>query len=253
MIDLHSHVLPNVDDGAKDLKESIELILLAQKLGYKKICCTSHYICGMFENENYDNSLKKLREQLKIEKIDMEVLEGNELFLDSDGFKALKEKKVKTLNNTDYILIEIIPNMNEKLVKRDLKKVMKLGYKPILAHIERYPFIDLKFLYKLKKMGILTQVNLKGLKNNDTLYNWIELGLIDVVTSDTHNIKYRSYDVEDILNEIDNKLGVKIKEKLLIKNPKKIINNEEILETIDEEKINNLLSQNSLIKHFFNT
>ena len=252
MIDLHCHILPKIDDGSKNIEESIGLILSAQKLGYKKICCTSHYRVGRYENKNYDSALKKLRDQLKIDKVDMELLEGNELFLDLEGLSALKEKKVKTLNRTDYLLVEAIPGMTEIALKKSLEKIKDLGYKPVLAHVERYPFIELKTLYELKKTGVIIQVNLKSLRHKKEIYRWIELDLIDILASDVHDKKYRNYELEDIISEIDNKLGRETRERLLTSNPEKIINNEDIEGTIDEKKIYDTgIDDDNFIKCFF--
>jgi len=241
MIDLHCHILPNVDDGARTIQESLELLREAQKIGYKKICCTSHYMNKKYENQNYDNSLKELKLQLKVNKIDLELLEGNELFLDLHCIDSLKEEKVKTLNNSKYLLVEIIPGMTEIALKKTLKQIMDLGYRPVLAHVERYPFINIKTLYQLKKMGIIIQVNLRSLKNTKETYEWIKLGLVDVLASDVHNIKYRNYNFEEIIEELDNNLGLK-----------KIINNEDIEGNIDEEKINGISTDDiGVVKRFF--
>ncbi|MGB6127561.1 MAG: CpsB/CapC family capsule biosynthesis tyrosine phosphatase, partial [Psychrilyobacter sp.] len=219
MIDLHCHILPGIDDGSKDMNESMELILSAQRLGCKKICCTTHYRVGRYENKNYDGALKKLRDQLKIDKIDIELLEGNELFLDLEGLSALKEKKVKTLNKSDYLLVEAIPGMTKVALEKSLELIINLGYKPVLAHVERYPFIKVKTLYELKKLGVVIQVNLKSLRHKKKIYKWIELGLVDILSSDVHDRKYRNYELGDIIKEIDNKLGRKTRERLLMGNP----------------------------------
>ncbi|UUV18715.1 hypothetical protein NRK67_15710 [Fusobacteria bacterium ZRK30] len=252
MIDLHCHILPKIDDGSKDIEESLELILSAQKLGYRKICCTSHYRAGKYENKNYDRVLKKLRDQLEIDKVEIELLEGNELFLDLEGLRALKEKKVKTLNRTNYLLVEAIPGMTEIALKKSLEKIISLGYKPVLAHVERYPFIKVKTLYELKKMGVVIQVNLKSLRNKKEIYRWIELDLIDILASDVHDKKYRNYELEDIMTEIDDRLGRETRGRLLRSNPEKIVNNEDIEGTIDEKKIYDTgIDDDNFIKCFF--
>jgi len=129
---------------------------------------------------------------------------------------------------------------------------MDLGYRVVLAHVERYPFINIKTLYQFKKMGIIIQVNLRSLKNTKETYEWIKLGLVDVLASDVHNIKYRNYNFEEIIEELDNNLGLKTREKLLVINPEKIINNEDIEGNIDEEKINGISTDDTgVVKRFF--
>lgn len=252
MIDIHCHILPAIDDGSENMAESMELIVSAKRLGYRKICCTSHYRVGRYENKDYNKVLELLRYQLKKNEIDIELLEGNELFLDLDGLNALKEKKVKTLNKTNYLLVEAIPGMTLVALMNFLKKIIELGYRPVLAHIERYPFIDIKTLCELKKIGVVIQVNLKSLRNKKEIYEWIDLNLIDVLASDVHNQRYRNYDLEDVIIEIDSKFGKKIRERLLMGNPEKIINNEDIEESIDEKKISDSgIDDDNFIKCFF--
>jgi len=252
MVDIHCHILPGIDDGSRTLEESIELILSAKKLGYKKLCCTSHYKVGIYENKNYDNVLKNLRNELKERDIKIKLLEGNELFLDLDILKKIKEKKVKTLNKSDYLLVEPIPGMTSMALKKYLERIIEMGYRVVLAHVERYSFIDKKFLWELKKMNVVTQVNIRSLKYKKEIYNWIDLNLIDILSSDAHNKKYRNYDLEEIIIEIENKFGVETKKRLLRDNPQKIIENKDIKGGVDEKKIYDTgINNDNFIQRFF--
>lgn len=252
MVDIHCHILPGIDDGSRDLEESIELILSAKKLGYKKLCCTSHYKVGIYENKDYDNILKNLRKELKERDIKMELLEGNELFLDIDELERLKQKKVKTLNKSNYLLVEPMPGMTFTALKRYLDRIMQMGYRIVLAHTERYSFTDEKTLYELKKMNVVIQVNIRSLKYKKNIYNWIDLNLVDILSSDTHDKKYRNYDLEDIINEVEDKFGIETKDRLLRDNPQKIIDNKDILGGVDEKKIYDTgVNNDNFIKRFF--
>ena len=258
MIDIHCHVLPGVDDGSRNLEESIELIISAQKLGYKKLCCTSHYKTEMYQNKNYDKVLNDLRKELKKREIEIELLEGNELYLDIDGLSGLKAKKVNTLNKGSYLLVEAMPGMTYMVLKKYLEKIFQMKYKVVLAHVERYSFINKKSLHELKKMKVVTQVNLKSLRHKKNIYEWIELGLIDILSSDAHDRKYRNYELEDVITDIENKFGIETRKKLLEENPKKIINSEgieyieDIKGEIDEKKVSDTSTDNNnFIKRFF--
>jgi protein-tyrosine phosphatase len=252
MVDIHCHILPGIDDGSRTLEESIELIISAQKLGYKKLCCTSHYKKWVYENKNYEKILKDLRKELKIKNIDIKLLEGNEFLLDIDGLGDLKEKKVKTLNKSDYLLVEAMPGMTFITLKRFLEKIVQMKYKVVLAHAERYSYIDIKTLCELKKMGIVIQVNLKSLRHRKEIYEWIGLNLVDILASDAHDKKYRNYDLKDIIIEIENKFGIETRERLLKDNPQKIIDNEDIEGGVDEKKIYDIsIDNDNFIKRFF--
>ena len=197
MIDLHCHILPKIDDGARNISESIDMALAAKKLGYKKLCCTSHYRVGRYENQGYEGSFEELKKELKTRKIEIEILEGNELFLDFEGLEALRGGKIKTLGGSKYILVEEMPGMTVMALNSALEMVRELGYKPILAHVERYVHIKIDELRKLKEEGCILQMNLKSLNNylRERCRILLLKGLIDVVASDAHRIDGRNYDL----------------------------------------------------------
>ena len=237
MIDLHCHILPNIDDGSKGIAESIELILNAKKLGYKTLCCTPHYKAGRYENKGYEEIFEHLKSKLEDKKIEMELLTGNELFLDPEGMRALKNKEVKTIGGSNYLLAEAVPGMTFFSLRNSLEQIIKFGYRPILAHVERYPFIDIKTLYELKKLGVIIQVNLGSLKHKKEIYRWIDLKLVDIMASDAHDTRYRNYDLQEMIRQLESSFGAETRERLLEENPRKIIENKGVGEIIDEKKI----------------
>lgn len=238
MTDLHCHILMKLDDGARNIEESIGMALAAKKLGYKRLCCTSHYMAGRYENQGYEGSFEELKKELKIRKIDIEILEGNELFLDFEGVEALRDGKIKTLGGSKYILVEEMPGMTVMVLKSSLEMVRELGYKPVLAHVERYFHIKIDEFRKLKEEGCILQMNLKSLNNSLKERCRILLleGLIDVVASDAHRIDTRNYDLMEekmILAEI---LGEEHARILMEKNPDRIAEDRELMEVVIDEK-----------------
>jgi len=197
MVDIHSHILFGIDDGAKDLNESIKLCKQASKLGYKDILCTSHYIKGKFENKKYFQNFKILRAALKKEKIDLNIHLGNEIYLDMDTFCSLENKKFNTLAQTNYILVEFPKGLLFKVKYNMITSLIEKGYRIIIAHIERYPELSKSEILKIKELGVKIQSNISAipiiLKRNSSFYSE---NIIDILASDAHNIKHRNYFLE---------------------------------------------------------
>ena len=166
-VDIHSHLLPGIDDGAKDIDNSIALILKMASYGIKNFITTPHVLGSV-----YPNSTSVIKEKLAVVQKELEKREikgisiqaAAEYMLDGE-FSALLDQKDILVLKDNYILVEMsyfsAPiNLYELLFKIQLK-----GYKPVLAHPERYNFYhtDFKSYYKLKQAGCLFQLNLLSL------------------------------------------------------------------------------------------
>lgn len=168
MIDIHSHIIYGIDDGASDIEESMEIIRNLYKAGYTKVIATPHYI----ENTEYtaNNKLKKerlneLRQRVKEENLNIELYLGNEIFLEEDIVGKILNQKVYSMNNNEYILVEL-PMDSENVNDLDiLSDLIYIGAKVILAHPERYS-IFLENPDKINKYieeGVLLQGNIDAL------------------------------------------------------------------------------------------
>ena len=134
MIDLHCHILPGVDDGAKSMEEAIEMARIAQQDGIKKIAATPHYIeDGCYPSpEEIHRKVEELNHKLSEENIDIEILTGNEAYISPTLPELVQQKKVNTINDTQYLLIEFpmldIPNYTEHV----LYELKLMGITPII-------------------------------------------------------------------------------------------------------------------------
>ncbi|MGL4253940.1 MAG: tyrosine-protein phosphatase [Fusobacteriaceae bacterium] len=209
MIDLHSHILHGVDDGSRDIEESLEMIAAAKELGFRGIVCTSHYKKGRAENESYHERFLELKERVKRENLEMELYLGNEMFLGMGEIEDLKEGKINSYNGMEYLLVELDPMMPYLPAKTALEKIIKMGYKPVLAHIERYREIKTGELIQLREMGVLFQVNIISMGNasRERVLKFLERGMVSFVTSDAHRRDKRSYLLKRELDEIREILG----------------------------------------------
>lgn len=161
MIDVHSHILFNVDDGSKSIKESIELLKRMSLVGFKYVYLTPHFIFG----SNYDNvsndvnsKFNELKNRLIEEKIDINIILGNEIYFDN---KLLDNIKLVNKINDSFLLIELPLRDRINDLYRFISNISDMGYNIILAHPERYSVIqmDYSLLNKLKNSGVYFQVN----------------------------------------------------------------------------------------------
>lgn len=254
MIDIHSHILPNIDDGAKDIEESIEMAKLYLENGIQKVIATPHYIEGYENSPKKDNIiiLDRFREILRKEGLELEVYLGNEIYITMNIFIFLKEKRVATLNNSSYILLEF-PMLNMPIfVEGLIYNLLLKGYVPIIAHPERNKKIidNPNILYNLINKGALAQLNLPSLVGRygheikTTGEILLKHNMIHFVSTDAHSKHKRSPKVSNSLNILKNLVDAKTFEEITFINPSKVIEDKEIFpnKPIEYNKKNGLLN-----------
>jgi protein-tyrosine phosphatase len=206
--DIHAHWLPGIDDGAKNIEESIEIISYLKNLGFKRLVATPHVMSDFF-----NNSTQIIQEKLQLVKdavakagLDVELFAAAEYNLDEEFVKRIANKDLLTLPNTNIVLFELSyinqPN-NLKVVVKDL---FVKGYQPLLAHPERYPYYadDISKYEELKDMGVQMQVNLMSLAGHygpqakHIARYLIDKNWVDFVGTDIHK-KAHSSSIEKAL------------------------------------------------------
>jgi len=207
-VDIHSHILPGIDDGAKNIEESLVLITEMKKMGFSKIIGTPHTYPGLYNNSN--ESIKDSFEKLKKEfDLDIGLCYASEYMIDSSLIKKAKDNKLMCIKE-NYVLIEmsyLAPPINLYEIIFELKVN---GFIPILAHPERYFFFsdNFKEYYKLKKVGCLFQANLLsatnfyGLQAAKIMDLLLKRDLFDFVGSDIHKLRHiKAFDSNIILKQ----------------------------------------------------
>lgn len=229
MIDIHSHILPGVDDGAKDLDMSIEMAKIYLKNGIEKVIATPHYIEGT-KNKTLDENkeiLDKLIKKLKEENVELEVVLGNEVMISLEVLKGIEKERISTLNETRYVLIEL-PMFDIPLYLEDMiYELLLKGYIPIIAHPERNIKIieNPNILLKYINNGALVQLNLPSLEGKygseikETSEILLKHKMVHFVATDSHRDKKRSPNVSDSLQILKNIVSKKEFENLTYKNP----------------------------------
>ena len=196
-VDIHSHLLPGIDDGAKDMDTSIALLLKMTSYGIKNFITTPHVLGNVYPNssEVIKQKLAAVKKELEKRKIKGISIQAAAEYMLDEEFSALLDQKDILVLKDNYILVEMsyfsAPiNLYELLFKIQLK-----GYKPVLAHPERYNFYhtDFKNYYKLKQAGCLFQLNLLSLTDQygkgvqKTSEKLLKENLYDFVGTDTHH------------------------------------------------------------------
>lgn len=159
-VDMHSHVLPGIDDGAQTPEESIVLIKKMMELGIKKIIATPHVMADYYKNtpETIGNALNILKAELINQNINIEVEAAAEHYFDETFEARVDNRKLLTMGD-NYALFEFSfinqpPNAVEVIMK-----MKELGYRPILAHPERYVYMDIEQLQNIRSWGCNLQLN----------------------------------------------------------------------------------------------
>jgi len=196
-VDIHSHFLPNIDDGSKSMEESVSLLRRMHSYGIRNIICTPHVMESVWENssDTIHQKLDALKSHLKsIEFTDITIHTAAEYMLDVNFDHLLKTEKLLTLTD-NYILVELSFINAPIHLYETLFNIQIAGYKPVLAHPERYAYFhhDIKEYAKLKAAGCLFQLNLLSLSNyygsqvTAAAQELLKNQLIDFVGTDTHN------------------------------------------------------------------
>jgi len=195
MIDIHTHILPNIDDGSKDALDSIAQLKAMQECGIRRVYLTSHYFRGHYQysREEYDLKLEELKQMAHKEGLTIELMPGFEIFLQSDILIDIKKHSL-TMGHSPYILIESELNGLPNDFYSNVFPLLRAGYKPILAHAERYVSVMKKpsIAETLSNRNVYIQTNagsllgLYGEKVMKTAWTLVENGWTHFIASDDH-------------------------------------------------------------------
>jgi protein-tyrosine phosphatase len=197
--DMHSHLIPGIDDGSQSMDESLKLIREMKEMGFNRLVTTPHVMSDYFRNTRQiiQSGLEKLRSALIEEELEMEITAAAEYYFDEEFLKKLATDELMTFGNR-YVLFELsyinLPeNFQEVVFNLQVK-----GYKPVLAHPERYPFWVKKTeeYMKLHNSGLLLQLNINSLSGyygpqiKSVAEKMVDMGVVSFVGSDLHNMRH---------------------------------------------------------------
>jgi len=196
-VDIHCHILPGIDDGAKTVEESISLIKKMNELGINQVIATPHVMQDFYPNNelSISNSFQKLIENLAKKKLNQTVINPSAEYMMDHHFENLVKQKDLFPLKENYVLVEMSYFQPPINLQEIIREISMKGYIPVLAHPERYNYYhNKKEFYKiLKQQGCLFQLNILSLSDHygkavqkAGMY-LLEENLINFVATDTHN------------------------------------------------------------------
>lgn len=233
-VDIHSHIIYGVDDGAKTKMESMKYLDEALAQGIHSIVCTPHICHGDIEKiERIKRNFLDIRDYA--DSIGIKLYLGTEILMTSKTFELLKRRRLRSLDGKEYVLVEFKRNEDmdiDNLIYM-LEELMDIGYTPILAHPELYiNYRNISYIKKIKESGVLLQLDATSIcKKTSTMkiYNFskklLKEKLIDFVASDMHCNEKRNYVAySESYKIISKKYGKDYADLLFIENPKQVLN-----------------------------
>jgi protein-tyrosine phosphatase len=197
-VDVHSHLLPGLDDGVKSFDESIQILQHMQSLGYEKVITTPHIY-----PEIYPNTIESIRAQYEILKkkarsygLSLEVEFAAEYFMEQGFLKSIKEGEPLLSFGSNYVLFETSFYNKPLIFEETIFELKSKGYQPVFAHPERYQYLkkDLSWLRSLHEQGVKLQVNLQSLAGaygetpRRVAAKLLDESLVSFLGSDIHRI-----------------------------------------------------------------
>lgn len=236
MIDLHSHILPGVDDGAPDLETSLAMARMAVDDGIRVMAATPHFLPGVYENESQDirQRVADLQQVLQDQGIPLDIVSGSDAHIRPDFPACLREGRVLTINDSRYVLFEpshvtVSPRMDDLLFN-----VLASGFVPILTHPERLRWIEHNYdlMLKLVDLGVLMQItcgSLTGRFGQRPQY-WAQRmlaeGKVHILATDAHDTQRRPPSMASSFDLARAELGLDEAKNLMLIRPAMILDNE---------------------------
>ena len=230
-IDIHDHMLCAVDDGAKNLDESMQMIERAYNSGTKSIILTPHF--NLRRNystiERIKDEFLKLKAEASKKFVDLELYLGNEIYYSVDILNLLEKGRVLTLNNSNYILIEFGIGEDFSFIKNSVFEIRQFGLLPIIAHIDRFECFknNIDRVREIIEDGAYVQVNASSvLRKTRFVKKMLKNNLVHFIASDSHNLSSRPPELQECFIYVNKKFGPIYASKLFRRNARKVIDNE---------------------------
>ncbi len=233
-IDIHCHLLPGVDDGSKDMEETLEMLRIAAENGISEMIFTPHYKQGQVGTPQkvIVSLLDQVRKEAKAEGIDIKLYPGTEIYYNSSSLEEkLESGWLSTMNGTDFVLVEFSPFETFPYIKNAMDDVFSLGYHPILAHVERYQCMlgSVENVRILHKMGVHIQVNASsvagdyGFRVKHFLKKLLKEQLVEYIGTDAHNTSGRSPQMEKCAERVRKICDSDYADKILFDNARRYL------------------------------
>ena len=217
-IDMHSHILPAMDDGSKSMEMTLAMLRIAEKEGIGTIYATPHCMPGKGHPtlKKVEERIQQVSEAAWDEGIDIELKKGTEYYYIEEMLEWLEEGNVITLGDSQCILVEFEPIAEKTYIRNAVREILGFNYRPVIAHVERYPSLmekNFSTMSEMKEMGALIQINCDSVIN---ARNWntkrlirkmLQMGIVDFVSTDSHRDHGRAPYMEKCASVLTKKYG----------------------------------------------
>lgn len=241
MIDTHIHMIPGVDDGAKDLDTAIQMMALAINEGVNEMILTPHFNLPVYDNQNVATQYQLLNNYIIGANIDFKVHLGNEVYLSEENIVGIKQGQAHTMAGSRFLLVELPYYHYYPFHESMLFELQESGYKVVLAHVERYQVFSKKpeKLALLNENGIYAQLTSGYLVDSKTRkkgLKLIESGMIHIVASDGHDLSKRPPLMKMAYQTVKTAFGEACGQLLFTDNPGMMIRDGELMMPIIHKK-----------------
>lgn len=233
LTDIHNHILPMVDDGAKTVKEALKMLQKEVEDGVENIILTPHYRVGMFEKTTQEIEWKfsKFREIVKNQGIPIKLYLGRECYADTELMERILHQPSFQMNQSKYVLIEFSYHDEFSKIRNCVYELVSEGYRPILAHIERYASLhnQIEYIEELIQLGAYIQVNAStilgktGLSQKWFCRKLLQRHLIHFIASDAHDLQKRAPNLKACKTYVEKKMGMDYAKKIFVDYPRLIL------------------------------
>ena len=235
MIDLHSHILPGIDDGAKDLDMSLAMARIAVEDGTTHIACTPHFMSGVYDNTVpvTTNIITELEAAFRDNSINLALIPGGDIHIAPDIADRLANGTLPTLGVSNYFLFEPPHHVLPPGIVQLCKGIMAAKYMPVLTHPERLTWIEKHYdvICQLDELGVvvqLTAASITGKFGTRALYwseRMLDEGRVDIIASDAHNIRSRPPGLSRARDIIAARFDDQVAMMMVKDNPQQILQN----------------------------
>lgn len=235
LYDMHCHILPGIDDGAKDEYEMMKMVRVAYNEGIRTIVTTPHYhpVRGSADAETVMRIFAKMYSLIRHYYPDMDVYEGCEIYYQGGIVEKLKSGELLTLAGSNYALVEFSTDTEIKTICDAVNEFMFAGFYPVIAHVERYDKLikDIDMIEQLVESGVYIQVNAGSVIGEYTsaakkdIKKLLQRNLVHFVGTDAHNEKVRPPKISKCYRYINKKFGEETADKIFHENPRMVIQN----------------------------
>jgi protein-tyrosine phosphatase len=218
MIDLHCHILPNVDDGPQNVAESVEMAKQAVRQGIKTIIATPHHRNEKYVNHGQTifNQVEELNRVLKSENLELTILPGQETRIFGEIVEGLESGEILPLNQGKYLLVELPSGHVPRYTGQLMFDIQLKGFVPVIVHPERNQEImeNPEVLYQLVKKGALTQVTASSVTGHfgktikKFTHQLLEANLTHFIASDAHNTTSRGFKMDEAYSTVEKVFGI---------------------------------------------